>query len=126
MRPFSRADRVSGLIQKVLSGLLQKDIGDPRLQMVTITRVKISPDLKFARVYFCTGSGEKGKEPALQGFQTAMGFIKRALAPQLGLRYMPELKFFYDESYDHASRIYQILDSIKQHDGTTHSKLEEK
>jgi ribosome-binding factor A len=126
MRPFSRGDRVSGLIQKALSDLLQKDIKDPRLHMITITRVKMSPDLKFAKIYFCTGSGENGREAAAQGLQTAMGFIKRSLAPELGLRYMPELKFFYDESFDYALHIYRILDSIKQKDETNHSKFEGK
>ena len=52
MTPFSRADRVSGLIQEVLSNLLKKDIHDPRLKMATITNVKMSRDLKLARIYF--------------------------------------------------------------------------
>ena len=126
MRPFKRADRVSGLIQKILSEILQKDIRDLRLHMVTITRVKISSDLKFARVYFSTAGGEKSREEAILGFQTALGFLKRALAPRLGLRYMPDLKFSFDESFDYASRIHRILESIKGENGTDYPKTEEK
>lgn len=114
MIPFSRADRVSVLIQEVLSELLKKNIHDPRLAMATITSVKMSRDLKLARIYFTIyGSGEKS-EAAAQGFESARGFIKRSLAPRLGLRYMPDLKFFYDDSFEYGSRIEQLLGKISE------------
>ena len=112
MIPFSRADRVSGLIQEVLSELLKKKIRDPRLAMATITSVKMSRDLKLARIYFTIyGDSEKSKAAA-QGFESALGFIKRSLARRLGLRYMPNLKFFYDESFEYGSHIDQLLEKI--------------
>ncbi len=114
MKPFTRADRVGGQIQRALSDLLQKDIKDPRLKMVTITGVKLSRDLRIARIYFTTsGGGKKSREEAVEGFKNALGYVKRTLARQLGLRYMPDLKFFYDESFDYASRIDEVLKSIK-------------
>ena len=117
MKPFVRADRVSGQIQKELSDLLIKQIRDPRLDMATITGVKMSPDLKLARIYFTISGTFPDKEKtianAVKGFDSALGFIKRTLAKQLGLRYMPDLRFFYDTSFDYGSRIDAVLNDLK-------------
>jgi ribosome-binding factor A len=117
MIPFSRADRVSALIQEVLSDLLKKNIRDPRLMMTTITRVKMSPDLKLARIYFSIYGGSSKSEAAAMGFESARGFIKRSLARRLGLRYMPDLKFFYDDSLDYSFRIEKLLKKIAEDNG---------
>ena len=117
MTSFSRADRVSGLIQEVLSNLLKKDIHDPRLHMATITNVKMSADLKLARIYFSIYGDHNKREAAAKGFESARGFIKRSLARRLGLRYMPDLNFFYDESFDYGSHIDELLKRIKTENG---------
>jgi len=122
MTAYARADRVAGLIQQILSDLLRRDISDPRLQMTTITQVKVTRDLRSARIYFAAGGGKTAAADAVQGFRSAAGFIKRCLAPQLGLRYMPALEFFYDESLDHGARIDQLLKTIATRtDGPDHS-----
>ncbi len=115
MKPFKRADRVSGQVQKALSDLLLKDIKDPRLKNVTITGVKMSPDLRLARIYFAipASTKEKPEEDAIKGFNSALGYIKRTLARQLGLRYMPDLKFHYDQSFDYGARIDSVLNTLK-------------
>ena len=105
MIPFARSERVSGLIQKVLSEILHKDIKDPRLKMATITGVEVSRDLRLARIYFTTPDGDQKKDAAVKGFNSARGFIKRILANELDLKYMPDIKFFYDESLDYGSHI---------------------
>jgi ribosome-binding factor A len=120
MTAFSRAERVSGLIQETLSDLLNKRIHDPRLHMATITRVKMSADLKSARIYYAIYGDDKRSQDAAKGFESARGFIKRILAPKLGLRYMPDLKFFYDDSFDYGSHIDQLLEKIKSDDGQNH------
>jgi ribosome-binding factor A len=117
MIPYSRADRVSGLIQEVLSNLLKKDIHDPRLKMVTITNVKMSRDLKLARIYFSIFGGSSKSEAAVKGFESARGFIKRSLASRLSLRYMPDLNFYYDESFDYGSQIEELLRKISTKNG---------
>ena len=117
MTSFARADRVSGLIQETLSDLLKKSIHDPRLEMATITKVKMSADLKLARIYFAVYGDDKKSEDAAKGFESARGFIKRILARKLGLRYMPDLKFFYDDSLDYGSHIDQLLEKIKTDNG---------
>jgi len=120
MIPFSRADRVSVLIREVLSELLKKKIHDPRLAMATISSVKMSRDLKLARIYFTIYGDRQKSEAAVQGFESARGFIKRSLAPRLGLRYMPDLKFFFDESFDYGSHIDQLLEKITTDNGPDH------
>ena len=120
MIPFSRADRVSGLIQEVLSELLKKNIRDPRLAMATITSVKMSRDLKLARIYFTIYGDSEKSEAATQGFESARGFIKRSLARRLSLRYMPDLKFFYDDSFEYGSHIDRLLENITTDNGPDH------
>jgi ribosome-binding factor A len=113
MKPFARSDRVSGQVQKVLSEILLKKIKDPRLEAATITSVKMSRDLKFARVYFVTSGGKESIKEAVEGFKSALGYVKRNLASQLGLRYMPELRFFYDDSFDYGSHIDEVIKAVK-------------
>jgi ribosome-binding factor A len=118
MIPFARSDRVSGLIQKVLSEILQKNIKDPRLKMTTITGVEVSRDLKRARIFFTTPNGVRKKEAAIKGFNSARGFIKRTLADKLDLKYMPDIKFFYDESIEYGSHIDRLIKLTKEKNGT--------
>jgi len=113
MKTYPRSDRIGGHIHKALSNLLRKHISDPRLEMATITGVEVSRDLRSAVIYFATSGDVAAKDRAAEGFRSAMGYIKRNLAGQLGLRYMPELKFRYDESYDYGSRIDNVLESIR-------------
>ena len=108
MIPFARSDRISGLIQQVLSEILKRDIGDPRLKMATITEVEVSRDLKLARIYFTTPSGKQKKDAAIKGFNSARGFIKRILAQEIDLKYMPDIKFFYDDSLEYGTHIDEL------------------
>ena len=114
MKPFNRSDRVGGQIQKALSELLHKDIKDPRLAMAVITGVKMSRDLRSARIYFAVNGArtDKDRQPVLDAFNSARGFVKRTLAGQLGLRYMPDLEFYYDDSFDYGSHIDGLLRSL--------------
>ncbi len=124
MKPFARSDRVSGQIQKVLSEILLKKVKDPRLENASITDVKMSRDLRIARIYFVTSGNKKNIEEALEGFKSAIGYVKRTLARQLGLRYMPDLKFFYDESFDYGSHIDNVLKAVKADNGPNNTLFE--
>ena len=124
MKPFKRADRVGGQIQKMLSQILLKDLKDPRLEGITITGVRMSADLKFAKIYYALFGGSQNKDRASAGLTKARGFVKRSLAGKLDLRYMPELVFYYDESFDYGDRIDKLLTSIKSNDGTDNTTIE--
>ena len=124
MKPYSRAERVGGQIQKALAEILTKKIKDPRLRMATITTVKVARDLKTARVYFATSGVEGDKEAAAEGFNSALGYVKRSLARQLGLRYMPAIQFFYDDTFEQAIHINNVLKMIDRGDEADNTTAE--
>ena len=80
----------------------------------------MSRDLRIAKIYFATPEGEDAGKRAEEGFQKARGFVKRELAQRLGLRYMPDLKFFYDTTIDYSARIEKLLKAVKQKDADHH------
>ncbi len=120
MRPFSRSDRVGGLIKQVMAVLLQRQISDPRLNGTTVTDVQVSRDLRLAKIFFISPGGKKTAKDAQEGFEHARGFLKRELAQQLALRYMPDLQFYYDESIDYGTHIEQLLKAVKKKDEDHH------
>ena len=124
MKPFARSDRVSGQIQKVLSEILLKKVKDPRLENARITCVRMSRILRIARIYFVTSGNKKNMEEALEGFKSSIVYVKRTLARHLGLRYMPDLKFFYDESFDYGSHIDKIVKVINTENEYNNNAIE--
>jgi ribosome-binding factor A len=120
MRPYSRNERIGGLIKQEMAELLRKQISDPSLAQATITAVKVSPDLRNAKIYFATAGTEGASQAALEGFKRARGFIKRELAQRLGLRYMPDIHFYFDDSIDRGARIDRLIKMVKENDKTNH------
>jgi ribosome-binding factor A len=112
MKSFARSGRVGCHIQKVLSDILLKRVKDPRLRTASITSVKMSRDLRVARVYFITSDDKNNIAQTIEGFKSALGYVKYKLAAELGLRYMPELRFFYDESFEYGVHIDKIFNRI--------------
>ena len=121
MKPYDRAERVSGLIQQTLSEILQRSIKDPRLSSVSITGVKMTADLKLARIYFVTSGQFSSREEAAAGFRKAHGYIKHTLAQSLELRYMPDLRFFYDESIEYGMHIERVIKRLHEENESDHS-----
>jgi ribosome-binding factor A len=109
-----RQSRVSDRIQEELGDLLEKKVGDPRLDGVTITKVESSADLEHAAVYFSLlGDAERRKE-ALAGFKAASGFLRHELASRLGLRHVPQLSFQFDPSLEEGDRLIQLFEEIER------------
>lgn len=124
MTAFSRAERVSRLIRNALADILRRQVKDPRLKMVTITSVDVSPDLRQAKIYFAT-TGDQGKVKRVQeGFDNARPYIKKLLGSELGLRYMPEIRFYYDDSLDYGARMEELFRSIGEADGNRHRPID--
>ncbi len=109
----------------MLSDLILKGISDPRLSRATITGVSMSKDLRIAKIYFAAHGGKDDQQDLAAGFESAKGFIKRELAKELGLRYMPDLKFFYDASFDYGAHIDRVLKTIRSDDGKHYPTPEE-
>ncbi|MDQ7783212.1 MAG: 30S ribosome-binding factor RbfA [Desulfomonilaceae bacterium] len=110
-----RKDRVAGLIREVIADLVVLKIKDPRVLGVTITDVRLSADLKTARVYFSSLTDGKVDDHR-EGLESAQGFIRRELRRELDLKYIPELSFFYDTAFDHSLRINQLLKDLDLQD----------
>ena len=100
------------MIQQEISELLVRKIKDPRLELVTITGVKVSPDLKLARVYFSRFGNPDEIRRGLEGLQSATGFIKRELGQRMKLRRVPDLEFVHDTSFEYGDRIESLLKNL--------------
>ena len=110
--PFRRADRVADLIRRELSRLLLREVKDPRLGQVIVTAVRLSPDLRHARVFFTAGTGGTDRQAELQGLQAAAGFLRGHLGRSLSLRYAPALVFEPDDSVDRSLHIAELLKRV--------------
>ena len=109
-----RIERVNTEIRKQISQLIQRHLRDPRIDpFLTVTAVETSPDLKFARVYVSSISGQEQAPESIEALKKAAGFLRSELAKQIRLRYMPELSFQWDNSIEHGDKILRILDEIK-------------
>jgi ribosome-binding factor A len=108
-RDFNRSDRIADQIQRELAGLIQLEVKDPRVGMVTITAVEVSKELEYARIYFTVLGDDKARELTMQGLTRAAGFLRRELAHRLKLRSTPELQFVYDKSIDNAARMSELI-----------------
>lgn len=107
-----RTVQVGGLLQKEISELLLRKIKDPRLELLTITGVEVSPDLKLARVYFSRFGDAAEVKRGQEGLQSATGFLKRELGHRLKLRHVPELEFVHDTSFEYGDRIESLLKDL--------------
>ena len=96
--------------------ILSRKIKDPRVQFVTVTDVKMTADLKIARVYVTTLASEQYGQQTALGLKSAVGFIRTEVGKRLNLRYTPEIVFYQDTSAEYAQRIEKILDSLPHED----------
>jgi ribosome-binding factor A len=113
---FKRADRVADLIKAELSDILLRRIRDPRIGLVTITDVKLSDDLRSAKIYIVQMGKDRLDAELQAGLEKAKGFLKRELGRRLNLRYMPDVVFYYDRSFEYGSRIDRLLSEIHEKD----------
>ena len=112
MSSFKRADRVADLIKMEISDLLLKQVRDPRIGSITITGVKISDDLRTARIFFVELGRDQCSEEVRSGLARATGFLRRELGRRLRLRLVPEILFTYDPSFAYGNRIEQLISEI--------------
>ena len=108
-----RAERVADLIRQELALLLEREVKDPRVGFVTVTRVAIPRDLRTARVFVTILGDEQQKKDSLKGLAAAQGFLRRELAQRLGLRHTPSLEFQLDQGVESEERIEQLLRQIR-------------
>jgi ribosome-binding factor A len=98
-------------MQRELSGLIRLELRDPRVGMVTITSVDVSPDLSHAKVFFTILEKQKLAE-TLKGLKRSAGFLRSQLAKRVSIYTVPELRFVYDESVERGDHLSRLIDSV--------------
>jgi len=111
-RSSGRSQKVGDQIQRELSEIIHRELRDPRVGMITITGVDVSPDFSHAKVFFTTLSNDHIEEAKL-GLRRAAGFLRSQLARRVKLYTTPELRFEYDESVERGDRLSRLIDSTK-------------
>lgn len=109
-----RIDRIEEQFRIEMSEIIEREIQDPRIGLATVTRVKVSPDLRHARVFVTVLGDAEQRKKSLEGLRSAAGYARRSLGKRLHhLRRIPELTFDYDEGLEKGMRIEELLDQIK-------------
>ena len=108
MANFARTDRIGQQIQREIAELVRLEINDPRVRLVTITGVEVAGDYSHAKIFFTRLDGKH--EEALQGLESASGFLRKQLARSIKLRIMPQLHFVYAASVERGSHLSQLID----------------
>ena len=107
-----RSEKVADLIQKEVAQMLVKSIKDPRIGFVTITKVVVSEDCRFAKIYFSVAGTLAERESSVRGLDSAKGYVRKELGRRLGLRYTPEIIFEFDPSIEYAIHMEELIQSI--------------
>ncbi len=113
----NRIEKANSLIKKNLADIIDNELSDPRLknEMITVSKVEMSPDLKYARVYLSFyGTGDK--KDAITAIQNASGYIKKSLKERLKFRVLPEFHFVEDHSLEYSDHINSLLKQIESKD----------
>lgn len=109
MKSFPRSRVTGETVREAVAAILLSEIKDPRVELVTVTSVKMSPDLRHADVYVTAHGGQERYREALEGLKSASGRIRTLLGRHVRMRYVPELAFHIDPSLDEAMRIGEVL-----------------
>ena len=122
---FSRKDRVNEQIRRELAELIRAEVKDPRVGMVSITEVEVTPDYAHARVYFSTLAGEDKIADVQLGLQKASGFLRRELGRRVRIHTTPQLHFIHDTSLERGADLSRLIDEASRLSDQSENKPEE-
>ena len=108
----SRPDRVADLIRAEVTTMIARELHDPGVGFVTVTRVQVSPDLHHARVFYTSLGDQTARTTTARALERAAAFMRRQIGRRLRLRRAPEIQFTFDESIAHQDRVEQLLQEI--------------
>jgi ribosome-binding factor A len=111
-----RPDQISETVRQVVAEALSREIRDPRVGFVTVTSVQVSGDLSHAKILVSVMGDEAEKARALEGLESAAGFLRTRLTKVLSTRTVPELHFELDRGLEHAARINALLNDMRNED----------
>ena len=110
----TRPERVAQFLKEELSQIIREELKDPRIGFVTITRVDITADLRYARIYVSIMGEEKEKKKTFKGLESARGFMKRIIGDRIRMRYTPEIVFKIDDSIEYNIHLSKIMEGAKK------------
>src|SRR5215210_3751999 len=113
-----RPEQVAETLRQVITDALARQVRDPRIGFVTVTAVLVTPDLSHARVMVSTPGDDADKVRALEGLQSAAGFLRSRAARALSTRIVPELHFELDRGLEHAARINELLEGLRREESS--------
>jgi ribosome-binding factor A len=119
-KAFPRSKRVAQQIQRALSELIRREVRDPRLGMVTLTEVRMSPDLSYAQIYYSVLGADKDK--AQEILNAAAEMLRGPLGRALKLRHAPELRFVADELIESGARLSALINKAVSEDAAKHAE----
>ncbi len=110
---WRRSDRVAGFLQREVGRILHTHIRDPRLsKLVTVSGVTVTPDLSRATIGVTVMGDQRETNEAMQGLDSAVGFLRREVAQRMRLKRAPELRFIHDVSIERGNRVLDLLDAL--------------
>ncbi|MBN6710725.1 30S ribosome-binding factor RbfA [Haemophilus haemoglobinophilus] len=121
-REFKRSDRVAQELQKEVAIILQREVKDPRIGMVTVSDVEVSRDLAYAKVFvtFLFDHDENAIEQGMKGLEKASPYVRSLLGKAMRLRIVPELRFVYDQSLVEGMRMSNLVTNVVREDEKRH------
>ena len=117
---IKRTNRISEEVRKIVSELILNGLKDPRINntMTTVTKVEVTRDLSYAKIYISVLGNEEEKLDNIKGLNSAKGFIRKEIGNSIDLRYSPEPIFYLDESIEEGIRMSKLIDEINKNDAT--------
>ena len=112
-----RLDRVEEACKEELSEILQRETKDPRVGFVTITAVKVTPDLRHARVYVSILGTEEEATQSLAGLESARGYLRARLGKHMRLKYLPEIEFIRERVAEEALHLSELMEKAREESG---------
>ncbi len=109
-----RLDRVEEACKEELSEIVHREVKDPRIGFITITRVKVSADLRHAKVYVSVMGDEEEVRRSIEGLNSAKGYLRAHLGKHLRLKYLPRIEFYRDEITGEAIRLTDMLSRLEE------------
>ncbi len=101
------------MILREIGSIIQLEMRDPRFKMITITEVKVSDDLSYAKIYFSAIADDAQRIEMAKALNHAQGFFRAKLGERMDMKYVPQVKFYYDETIAYADKIEQLFKEIK-------------
>jgi ribosome-binding factor A len=114
MKGYDRIKRVNQLIKEEICDIIMRKMKDPRVGFVTVTQVKVSPDLRFAKVYVTLLGDAESKRRGMEGLRSAVRFIRGEIGRRVRLKYTPEILFEFDQSIEQSSRVAALIERLRK------------